>query len=90
MARPKGSPNKLTKEVREMVEGALTKLGGEAWLVKTARKQPAAFLALLGKLVPRVLDVQGGVTHTHVSELPESRLEQIATGVTIDQTERVQ
>jgi hypothetical protein len=79
--------NRLPVEIKAMIEGALAELGGMAWLVRAAKKKPEAFLSLVGKLVPRVVDVQGVVTHAHVSELPESRLEQIATGVTIDQTE---
>lgn len=62
MARPKGSKNKVTAAVKDMIEGALTELGGQEWLVKQARKSQRgaiAFMALVSKLVPRDLHVSG-------------------------------
>lgn len=52
MPRPKGSPNKITAEVRGMIRHAFIELGGKDWLVKQAELQPVAFMQLLGKLVP--------------------------------------
>lgn len=53
----KGCPNKITKALREMVLAALDQAGGEAYLVEQARKNPTAFLALLGKVLPTSLSV---------------------------------
>lgn len=62
--RKAGIPNKVTADVKEMIEGALSDLGGRAWLTKAARKKPAAFMVLVGKLIPRDLKVSGEVRHT--------------------------
>jgi hypothetical protein len=53
MARTKGALGRRTVELKAMIEGALGELGGQAYLVKQARENPVAFLALLGKLLPR-------------------------------------
>lgn len=50
--RPKGVPNKLTGKVRAMVEEALDAAGGADYLVMQAYAEPAAFLSLVGKLIP--------------------------------------
>lgn len=51
--RKAGSKNKITREIKEMVEGALHELGGVKWLTQAARAEPAAFLGLIGKLIPK-------------------------------------
>jgi hypothetical protein len=51
--RRKGTPNKLTRDLREMILGALADAGGRAYLVAQARKNPGSFLRLVGKLLPR-------------------------------------
>jgi hypothetical protein len=50
--RPRGAVNKVTKNLREMVLGALDDAGGQAYLAEQAQKNPAAFIALLGKVLP--------------------------------------
>lgn len=50
--RPKGSQNKNTKAVKDMILGALNKAGGEAYLVRMAHQEPKAFLTLVGKVMP--------------------------------------
>lgn len=62
--RVAGIPNKLTRELKSMIEGALHQLGGEKYLVKAAGEEPAAFLALLGKCLPRDVNVGGGLRIT--------------------------
>ena len=51
----KGIPNKMTKALKEMILGALDDAGGQNYLTKVAREQPAAFLTLLGKVLPTTL-----------------------------------
>ena len=53
--RRKGTPNKLTSDLREMILGALTEAGGLAYLVTQAKENPRAFLTLLGKLLPTLV-----------------------------------
>ena len=48
----KRGPSKLTREVREMLLQALEEEGGVKYLRWAARTQPAAFLSLLGRLLP--------------------------------------
>lgn len=50
--RPKGSPNKLTADVKAMILAALDKAGGIEYLVKQSEENPTAFLTLVGKVLP--------------------------------------
>lgn len=50
--RKKGVPNKVTAAVKDAVLGALNEVGGQAYLVRIARKNPAVFCVLLGRLIP--------------------------------------
>ena len=50
--RKKGTGNKLDKTIKEMVLGALSDVGGQAYLAQCAIKQPVAFLALVGRVLP--------------------------------------
>ncbi len=50
--RVKGTPNKLTGEIRTIAEEALSQLGGVDYLVGVGREKPAVFLGLVAKLIP--------------------------------------
>lgn len=50
--RAKGVPNKATKELKEMILAALEGAGGIEYLQRQADASPAAFISLLGKIVP--------------------------------------
>ncbi len=50
--RPKGVPNKVTTQIKEMIVRALDKVGGEDYLVVQAHQNPTAFLALVAKVMP--------------------------------------
>ena len=50
--RPKGMPNKTTTEVKQMILDALAGAGGVEYLIRQADEKPAAFMALLGKVMP--------------------------------------
>lgn len=50
--RPKGAIDKGNATIRQMIVQALDGLGGIAYLQETARSHPAAFLSLVGKLMP--------------------------------------
>lgn len=59
--RPKGSLDKGGKLIREMVVLALDEAGGTAYLAETARTHQAAFLSLIGKVLPiQVTGEDGG------------------------------
>ena len=57
-ASRKGIPNKVTKELKDMILGALDDAGGQAYLSAQAIENPAAFLSLIGKVLPK--DVNHG------------------------------
>jgi hypothetical protein len=50
--RPKGSKNKNTAAVKDMVLAALSNVGGEKYLERQAEENPTAFLTLVGKVIP--------------------------------------
>lgn len=57
----KGKPNKFTADVKAMIIEALNKAGGVGYLVDRAKDNPAAFIALVGKVLPlQVSGTDGG------------------------------
>ena len=58
----KGRPNQITADVKSMILGALSQVGGQAYLAEQAEKNPSAFMALLGKVLPMTLD--GSMDHS--------------------------
>jgi len=60
--RKKGVTNKVTKELKDMILGALDKAGGEKYLQQQAIDNPTAFMTLVGKVLPTTLkgDGRGG------------------------------
>lgn len=51
--RQAGTPNKHTGEIKQMIEQALTRVGGVEYLMRQARENASAFLALVGKILPK-------------------------------------
>ncbi|MBK9661486.1 MAG: hypothetical protein IPO68_16565 [Chitinophagaceae bacterium] len=47
--RPKGSGDKISRGVKEMVIAALNGVGGQAYLEEQAVENPKAFLTLVGR-----------------------------------------
>ena len=58
--KPKGSKNKITLEVKQMIIQALNNKGGVKYLEEQADKSPTAFLALVGKILPLQLTGENG------------------------------
>ncbi len=58
--RPKGSLDKGHAAIREMVVSALDNLGGVEYLQGVAATHPAAFLSLLGKILPTQVEGPDG------------------------------
>jgi hypothetical protein len=44
--RPKGVPNTINRDIKEMILGALSDVGGRAYLAQQAQKNPTAFMGL--------------------------------------------
>lgn len=61
--RPKGSPNKITADLKRAILEAAEAAGGEGgtagYLARQADENPAAFMSLLGKVLPTTLDGTG-------------------------------
>lgn len=53
--RPKGTPNKATKALKDMILGALSDVGGQAYLARQAEENPGPFMQLVGKVLPTTL-----------------------------------
>jgi hypothetical protein len=57
--RKKGVPNRVTKELKEMILGALSDVGGQDYLARQAEENPNAYLALVGKVLPMTVSGTG-------------------------------
>lgn len=57
--KKKGSKNKISASVADAIKNAFEKVGGEDYLVMVAKENPNAFLALLGKLVAKQVNIGG-------------------------------
>jgi hypothetical protein len=53
--RTKGTPNQMTRALRDMILGALDDAGGQQYLARQAEQNPTAFMTLLGKVLPTQL-----------------------------------
>lgn len=58
--RAKGTPNKVTATLKDMVLQSLANVGGTAYLEQQSRDNPTAYLALIGKVLP--LQIKEGGT----------------------------
>jgi hypothetical protein len=71
--RKKGVPNKINADLKEMILGALSDVGGRDYLALRAKDTPAAFLTLVGKVLPMQLAGEGGgpVTINLITGVPD-------------------
>ena len=71
--RKKGTPNKTTAFLKDAIleaaEQAGDKKGLVGYLKAQADKNPGPFMALLGKVLPKQLDVDGNVDSTITVEI---------------------
>jgi hypothetical protein len=58
--RQKGTPNKTTKALKDMILEALDRKGGADYLERLADDEPVAFAGLLGKVLPMQITGEGG------------------------------
>ena len=70
--RVAGTPNKFSADLRAMILGALSTAGGEQYLARQAEASPAAFMALLGRILPLQMAGDGGgpVTYEIITGVP--------------------
>ena len=57
--RPKGALNKQTKELKDMILGALDGAGGIEYLQRQADENPSAFMSLIGRVLPMTVTGTG-------------------------------
>lgn len=64
----KGIPNKVNKELKDMILGALSDAGGQDYLMRQANENPSAFLSLVAKVLPKEAThtIEGGEKPIHV------------------------
>lgn len=55
--RQKGTPNKVTADLRAAIQQAFNDAGGADYLVGLAESNPAVFCTLLGKIVPAQVEM---------------------------------
>lgn len=69
--RPKGTPNLIPKTLKEMILTALRNAGGDEYLLMMAYANPAAFLQLVGKVLPLqvVGDAENPVQVTQITRI---------------------
>lgn len=58
--RKPGVPNKITGDIKTMVVGALAGVGGTEYLMRQAEENPAAFMSLVGRVLPLQVTGDGG------------------------------
>lgn len=70
----KGVPRKFTQEIKDMVRLALQEAGGVDYLVRQAEANPAAFLSLVAKILPKEITatVQSMPSRTEVDSMLKS------------------
>lgn len=50
--RQKGTPNKATAEIKDMLRQALDESGGVDYFIKQAKENPVSFNTLIAKIIP--------------------------------------
>lgn len=72
--RKTGVQNKVTRDLKDMILGALHRAGGEDYLLAQANADnPTPFLALVGKCLPKDMNVTATVTLTDLLREVEAR-----------------
>jgi hypothetical protein len=73
--RKKGSPNKVTKDLRAAIIGAYDAVGGQAYLERVAIDDVKTFCTLLGKVIPTTVagDEENPIVTKIVREIVHTR-----------------
>lgn len=74
----KGVPNKATADIKAMINNALHLVGGEDYLVRQADENPVAFMGLIGKILPKQVDLDANVNgNLNISKIVRSIIDPI-------------
>ena len=60
--RAPGTPNKITLSIKDAIEKAFQDVGGADYLLAVADKDPKTFCALVGKLLPKDIKIEGNLS----------------------------
>ncbi len=67
--RSRGTPNKQTAAIKDMIIGALEAKGGVKYLMRQAEENPVAFMGLVGKVLPlQLTGADGGAIEIRAIE----------------------
>lgn len=58
--RRKGTPNRVTAQLKDMILGALDDAGGRKYLAEQAKENPQAFMTLVGRVLPMTVSAGDG------------------------------
>lgn len=70
--RQPGTPNRVTRDVRQAIQVAFDRLGGVDYIERLGRTDPKTFVPLLSKIVPQ--KIEADVTHHGAGQLPDVEL----------------
>ena len=69
--RKKGVANKNVQQLRDMILNALAKAGNDDYLYQQSLENPVAFMNLIGKILPKQVDVDaslnGNLVISHIT-----------------------
>lgn len=74
MARPKGSQNLFTKELKQAIQESFHELGGKEWLKQLATTSPKSYAAILTKMLPAQVEVEAGDNLSDALAKAQSRI----------------
>ena len=78
--RQKGTPNKITRTLKETILGALKAEGGVNYLRSVARENPTVFCALLAKALPLTIADEKATEVPMVTEINFIGMEPVPFG----------
>jgi hypothetical protein len=94
--RKKGTPNKINVLLKDALIEAATLAGGKEGLIgylkKQANYEPAAFMSLLGKVLPMQIrgNVTGEINHIHSTMTPKEAIEAYSQMINASATQLIE
>lgn len=67
--RKPGTPNRMTSAVKDAIEQAFKEVGGQKYLIRVAEEDPKTFCALLGKVLPRDINIESSQTLSEILDM---------------------
>lgn len=64
--RPKGAQNKSTQQLVDAIMHSFSSIGASKYLQQQAYENPVAYMGLLGKVLPKQVNIKGDSTAHHI------------------------